>query len=144
VVTTGDDNTPPVANAGDDQQALVGATVLLDGSASSDVDGDPLGFAWRFDSVPAGSQTVLLNAASARPSFVPDLSGSYVARLTVTDGRGGSSSDTVEIQTTPTNRAPVADAGPDQSVTAGQTVYLDGGDSSDPDGDALQFRWSFV
>ncbi len=144
VVTTGEANTPPVANAGADRQVPVGATAVLDGSASSDVDGDVLGFAWRFDSVPAGSQSVLLDPASVRPSFVPDLSGSYVARLTVDDGHGGSSTDTVEIQTVPGNRAPVANAGPDQAVTAGQTAILDGRESSDPDGDALQFRWSFV
>ena len=40
-----------------------------------------------------------------------------------------------------TNRPPVADAGPDQTVTVGQLVLLEGSRSSDPDGDELTYRW---
>ena len=44
------------------------------------------------------------------------------------------------------NSAPIANAGPDQvtGVLAGDVVVLDGGGSSDPDGDALSYLWSFV
>ena len=42
------------------------------------------------------------------------------------------------------NLAPVANAGPDQTVATGATVTLDGSASSDADGDALVFSWSFV
>ncbi len=50
-VTT--ENSPPVANAGPDQSVFVGTTVTLDGSASSDADGDPLSFLWSLTG-PAG------------------------------------------------------------------------------------------
>jgi predicted phosphodiesterase len=40
------DNVPPVANAGADLSALINDTVTLDGSGSSDVDGDTLSFKW--------------------------------------------------------------------------------------------------
>jgi hypothetical protein len=144
IVTTIPQNTPPVANAGPDQQAFVGDVVTLNGTGSSDVDGDPLTFAWAFLSRPAGSTASLTGAATATPTFTPDVAGDYAVRLTVNDGRGGSNSDSVLITTQVRNRAPIANAGPDQAVSVGQTVHLTGAASSDPDGDPLTFAWSFV
>ncbi len=40
------------------------------------------------------------------------------------------------------NQAPVAKAGPNMSATGGQRVTVDGGESFDPDGDALTFAWT--
>lgn len=40
-----------------------------------------------------------------------------------------------------TTQPPLADAGPDQSVSAGSTVNLDGGASSDADGSIGAYRW---
>ncbi|HVK65966.1 MAG TPA: M36 family metallopeptidase, partial [Polyangium sp.] len=40
------------------------------------------------------------------------------------------------------NQPPIADAGPDQTVTSGDNVALDGSGSSDPDNDALAYAWT--
>jgi hypothetical protein len=40
------------------------------------------------------------------------------------------------------NRAPVANAGPDQATTLNQSVTLDGSGSADPDLDTLRYLWS--
>ncbi|HEV8395116.1 MAG TPA: PKD domain-containing protein [Vicinamibacterales bacterium] len=135
-------NTAPAANAGPDQTAAVGATVSLNGSGSSDADGDALGYAWTLQSVPAGSSAALTGAASVTPSFAVDRAGTYVVRLVVTDGQVSSAPDTVTISTV--NSAPVANAGADQTALVTQTVTLNGGASSDVDGDALTSAWAFV
>src|SRR5688572_5013150 len=48
-------NIRPVADAGLDQTGQVGQTITLDGSASSDVDGDSLTHWWALTTKPAGS-----------------------------------------------------------------------------------------
>ncbi|NWG14601.1 MAG: DUF11 domain-containing protein [Acidobacteria bacterium] len=141
IVTT--TNTAPVANAGDDQSVTVGATVTLDGSGSSDADGDPLSFSWSFSSVPPGSTATLSGANSINPSFVVDHGGTYVVQLLVNDGYENSGPATVTISTT--NVAPVAVAAADETdVAVGTVVHLDGGGSYDSDHDVLTYRWSFA
>ena len=135
-------NSRPVANAGPNQTVLVGDLVQLDGSASSDVDGDPLTFRWQLASTPAGSHAALTDATAPGPAFIADLPGRYAVELVVNDGALDSVADTVEIDTA--NSRPRAAAGPDQTTTAGDLVQLDGRASSDVDGDPLSFRWSFT
>ena len=146
VVNTEDRNTDPVANAGPDQPgAFVGIEVMLDGSGSTDVDGDALAFSWAFVSRPVGSTAALVGAGTINPRFTPDRRGVFVVRLTVNDGRGGTDTDDVMISTENTDRPPVAVAGPDQSVEPGQNVCLDGSGSFDPDLDPISaYAWSFT
>jgi hypothetical protein len=144
VVVRASGNLAPVADAGPDRTAFVGNAVTLDGSASSDANGDALRFAWQLLSAPAGSQAALTNPAAVRPVLTPDRGGDYVVQLVVNDGRLGSAPDTVTIHAGVANSAPTADAGPDQSSRIGRTVALDAGASSDPDGDAITYEWTFV
>jgi hypothetical protein len=137
------DNIRPVANAGLDQPLIsVPQTVQLDGSGSSDADGDPLTYRWSFTSRPPGSQATLSDPTLVNPTFVADVVGTYVVQLLVNDGTVDSPADTVMV--TFTNTQPVANAGLDQAVVTGQTVQLDGSGSSDPDGDPLTYRWTFT
>ena len=135
-------NTKPVADAGPDQTALIAQTVTLDGSKSSDVDGNPLTFFWSFASRPGGSTATLSDPTAVKPTFIVDAEGTYVVQLVVNDGLADSDPDTVSISSV--NTKPVADAGPDQTAFVTQTVTLDGSKSSDVDGDPLTFFWSFA
>ena len=141
-VTISTSNSPPVANAGMDETGQVGDFVQLDGSKSSDVDGDALTYTWALLSRPTGSQVVLTNPTAVNPSFTIDKVGTYVVQLIVNDGTFNSAPATVTI--TSENSAPVAVAGPDQSVKSGDTVTLDGSKSYDVDGDAITYLWSFT
>lgn len=139
-----DGNRAPTADAGADTTATVGFVVALDGSDSSDPDGDPLTYSWRFVSKPGSSSATLVDGDRRDPQFVPDVEGRYEVGLTVSDGAQDSVEDSVEVTVTTENGAPVANAGRDQAVSVGATVNLDGSASSDPDVDALQFAWTLV
>ena len=76
----------PDADAGEDQTVATGDTVFLDGSASSDPNGDPLTYGWTLVSKPDGSTASLTDADTATPSFVADLNGEYRVLLVVSDG----------------------------------------------------------
>lgn len=96
-VSVGQDNGKPVASAGVDQSVTTGNSVTLDGSGSTDPDGDPLQYAWSLVTRPSGSTAALSSASAARPTFRADVDGVYEATLTVTDGTLTSGSDKVRV-----------------------------------------------
>ncbi|MDR4495904.1 MAG: PKD domain-containing protein [Nitrospirales bacterium] len=135
-------NASPVAQAGADQTVAVGTIVQLDGTDSTDINGDLLTYHWMLLSRPPGSTTNLSETTAVMPILAIDAPGSYTVQLIVNDGTVDSAPDTVTITTI--NSPPVAQAGPDQTVLVTQSVILDGNGSHDVDGDSLSFNWSFV
>ena len=88
------ENTVPRADAGADRTVGVGAIVTLDGSASSDADGDVLTYAW----TPVDETTASLSDPTAvQPTFRPTAAGVYVFALVVGDGTVESAADEVVI-----------------------------------------------
>ena len=91
-------NHAPIADAGNDLKGITAQTqVVLDGSASSDIDGDTLSYQWTIASQPAGSSVTLSNPNSSSPSFVPSLEGNYQFSLIVNDGSLDSLPDGVAV-----------------------------------------------
>ena len=83
------------------------------------------------------------NTVASGPNDPADADGDGV--ITILDGRACIISCTLPGCESPAeNTAPVADAGPDQTVFVGDTVTLDGSGSFDADGDALTFGWAQV
>ena len=140
-VTVSTLNSAPAANAGSSQKAVVNSVVTLDGSGSTDPDGDTLSYNWAFVSIPAGSKAQLSDSSEITPTFLVDVPGDYVAKLTVSDG-SHSSSATVVVSTN--HIPPIADAGPDQTAVIGIPVALDGSASKSTDGAPLQYQWSLT
>lgn len=140
-VTVVPSNRPPLADAGKDQQVMYGAKVVLSGLMSFDPDTDDK-ITYKWEQV-SGKTVEINNVSEAIATFVaPEEDAELVFRLTVKDSAGLSSSDeTIVLVRGGTNRAPIANAGPDQTVRIGSTVYLNGGLSYDEDGDQLTYEW---
>ncbi len=137
-------NQAPVADAGADQTVTDNdadgvETVTLDGSASSDPGGGTIvTYDWSEGATPLGSGQTL----------TPSLAiGSHVITLTVTDEAGVSASDSLTV-TVLANQTPIADAGPDQTLSdfdgdGAESFTLDAGASSDPGGGTIvSYEWS--
>jgi hypothetical protein len=93
-----DNDQPPTADAGPDQAAFVGETVQLDGTASSDPTcSAALRHQWRFVETPEDSAAELSQADTAQPSFEPDVPGTYVVELVVSNDAAESEADAVSV-----------------------------------------------
>ncbi|WP_102798712.1 PKD domain-containing protein [Bowmanella denitrificans] len=134
-------NQAPVAQAGTDTTIALGQAVTLDGTASSDPDNDSLTYAWTIESAPAGSAATITNANAATASITPDVLGSYAIGLVVNDGTIDSPMDVLTITVQSANVAPIANAGPDQTIQIGASVTLTGS-GTDADNDTLTYIWS--
>ncbi|MBF0469853.1 MAG: hypothetical protein HQL48_00610 [Gammaproteobacteria bacterium] len=145
VVVTVDpgENSLPIANAGGDQAVASGVAVTLNGSGSSDSDGEIVSYSWRQTS---GTGVSILDrdknsAAFAAPVVAAGTTAILIFELSVTDDRGGVSVDSVIISVANTpNTLPLVDAGSDQAVTQGSTVTLQGL-GLDSDGTITAYLW---
>jgi len=135
-------NQPPVANAGPSVSLTLPAdSAILDGTKSYDPDGTISSYNWRLLS---GTTTpASAGANTATLSLTGLIAGQYIYQLTVTDNNGASSSAQVKVEVSPAILVPpVANAGPNQSITApANTVVLDGSASFDPDGSITAYSW---
>jgi len=153
------------AMAGYDSAVMVESEVQLDGSGSWNVDGD-LSYQWSYVSVPLGSAAMLSDGTVVNPTFIPDVDGTYVIALEVSDG-SVTDKDTVAIIAFIDYNVGIgmrAYAGPDQDVKTEATVTLSGDGSGTPgafgdpdnlppgielaiaviDNSGLSYEWSFV
>ena len=138
-------NVPPEARAGSDQTGIAaGATVNLDGSASSDPDGTIDTYAW---TQTAGDTVSISGGNTATPSFTAPSTNSaqtLTFQLTVTDDDGATNTDTVDVGVLAevvANQPPVARAGADQTVSGDGIVVMNGSASSDIDGTIDDYFW---
>ena len=132
-------NQPPVANAGPDQNITLPInTVTLSGSGT-DPDGSIASYQW---TKIAGPSCTIVSPSQAQTNVNNLLQGVYQFQLTVTDNLGATGRDTVVITVnTLPNQQPVADAGPDQTITLPTDTVTLIGMGTDPDGDISSYQW---
>lgn len=128
------ENRPPVANAGYDQQSQGGDAVTLDGSQSTDPDGDPITFTWvQLEGPPVTLDlTDPVSPQFATPSVEQD--ASFTFGLVVNDGQLDSPEDTVEVVVFAAPRQPAGGG-----TTDGQPGAPNDAESADADADERPF-----
>ncbi len=98
VVVASAKNASLAAKAGPDQTVEPFQAVYLNGSASASRDGNTLDYSWELVSAPSGSEAVLYSSSSANPYFTPDIAGTYVFELSLSDGSLSRSLDRVVVR----------------------------------------------
>jgi hypothetical protein len=86
------DNLPPTAVAFESvggpgttsATAQVSQLIGIDGTTSTDPEGDPLAFTWTLEA-PAGSAATIDDATAQNALFIPDVRGTYTVTLVVAD-----------------------------------------------------------
>jgi len=144
VLDVPDPNQPPVAAATASPASIyTGDTVKLDGSMSTDPDGNTLTYAW----VQLNGAAVTLSGANTKVAtftapFAPFPNGTSLKfQLTVSDGTLQASMEQI-VNVLWQNAAPTASVSCPASVDEGQDFTLNGSASSDPDDGIAAFSWN--
>ena len=142
VTVTDSANSPPVVNAGNDQQAAEGSTVSLDATVTDADAEDTLTYAWTHNSTLSISfaDSAAVDTTFAAPNVSEETSIEFT--LTVNDGTASVSDKTIVTVTDSANSPPVVNAGNDQQAAEGSTVSLDATVTDADTGDTLTYAWT--
>jgi poly(3-hydroxybutyrate) depolymerase len=140
-------NKQPVAVAGNNITITLPAnSTTLDGTGSNDPDGTIQTYEWTKLTGPASY--TLANANGSTTALGDLTEGTYTFQLKVWDNVGATATTTLTVTVNPeVNKAPVANAGGDISITLPTTgTTLNGSGSSDPNGNATikSYMWAWV
>jgi hypothetical protein len=137
-------NLNPTANAGGPYTLVSGSPLTLNGSASSDPEGQPLTYSWTINGITGatGVGPTIPWATLASTYGLSPAGGNYNVTVQVNDGYGGvTTSSIVNLQVTAGNLPPVANAGGPYTINEGQNLTLNASGSSDPNLDPLTYSW---
>ncbi len=140
-------NRAPLVDAGPDQMIELPAGAQLSGTVSDDglPTGSELGIGWNVVSGPGAVSFGDSSAAVTAATF--SAPGTYVLRLSASDGALSAADEVVVVVNAPPNQAPVAGAGPDQTIAQpADTLTLNGAVADDglPFGSSVTAAWTQV
>lgn len=108
-------NEAPLADAGLDQEAEVGETVLLDATGSRDPDGHVGSYEWLIET-PGGTTVRPADPTDPRTRFVVREHGRYEVTVRVTDDHGATTADTLYVDVTGSGESESSSSSSDVSV----------------------------
>lgn len=119
-------------NYGDADPNMEGLQINFDASKSTDPDGDtPLNYEWDF----GVEGTEMDTSTGQNPSYTYESSARYTVTLTVSDARGGESTDTIEVFPGNTPPEPTIETpGAEQTFTVGERITPKGSATDAEDG----------
>src|SRR5205085_9024059 len=132
-------------SAGSDISITLPVNTRSSYDVGSDADGTISSYSWTKIS---GGAASIISAASASTSITGLVQGVYVFRLTVTDNQGATASDdvtvTVNAASSSSNQSPIANAGPDQTITLPVNSVTLNGSGADSDGTIASYQWTQI
>jgi len=132
-------NQIPVVNAGVDQVITLPTNALSLPGSANDPDGTIQSYLWTKTS---GGAATLANTTTASLGLTNLAQGVYIFRLTATDNAGATGFDEVRVTVNAANQAPIANAGPDKTVTLPTSTTTITGSGSDADGTIASYSWA--
>jgi hypothetical protein len=139
-------NQRPSVSAGPDKSTGLQTPVALAGSASDDglPEGSVLHTGWTQLSGPGAALFSVIESPTSEARFTEP--GTYVLQIEATDGAASAADSVTVTVAPPPNRAPVVDAGPDQTLTLSNIALLQATASDDglPANGTLSTTWETV
>lgn len=128
---------PPAVDLGADQTLELSYAAVVNATVTGGTQ--PFDFLWE---QVGGSQAVITEPDGEGTLVVPGSEGSVTIRLTVTDATGQTGSDEIMITSSATDAAFQVEAGPHQTVAAGQTTTVTAEAIDPPDATDVSYAWS--
>ena len=143
VYQLGTTNQPPVANAGVNQTITLPANTINLSGSGTDPDGSISSYNWTKLSGPSAGTITNPNIATTTVTGL--VQGVYQFQLKVTDNKGANGTSTMQVTVNAAfNQPPVANAGPDQTITLPLNSISLSGSGSDADGTIASYSWTKI
>jgi gliding motility-associated-like protein len=132
-------NLPPTVNAGGDKTVNLPTNSTNITCTAADPEGGVLTYLWERTGGPAAT---LININSATLTANSLVAGLYIFRITVTDNKGVTATDDVNVNVVAANQAPSANANGDIAITLPTNSTNITGSGADADGSIISYAWT--
>ncbi|WP_375579330.1 tandem-95 repeat protein [Marivirga tractuosa] len=135
-------NIAPVVNAGNNKSITLPTNSVTLNASASDEDGEVISYLWEQVS---GETDITISGENSSSLVIDELKeGIYDFQITVEDNDGSLASDEVRVTVTALNTPPIANAGPNKTITLPQDSVEINGSGVDEDGTVEGYQWAQI